>query len=244
MNEHPRTGGEVVVHDIFQDGDIDTTSGHVRHDQDVGYPSPEPVHLDRTSGLVESTIDLRNGIAGGGEKNGKVFDVMFCSDEDEGLVWCSVLADGLPLPLPFGHFFRLVRSQWAHRLHLEVEEKTRVFLSLFDGKERHLEVGADLPLCVEADKFGSLESGFGKLNKRFWESSRKEESLSSGGKAVDDLRQCCLETHLEKSIGFIENNVLDRLEVQIHLNDEMQQPSLVSRLCCGKVRNRGDCTLQ
>ena len=150
---------------------------------------------------------------------------MFRGDEDEGLVGCSVLAESLLLSLAFGHLFQFVGPKRHADYISKQNEETGVLLSLFDGEERHPEVGADFPLRVEADEFGSLEAGLGKFYKRFRECCGKEESLPSGGKAMDNLRQRCLKTHLEESISLIKNNVLDGLEVQIHLDDEVQQPT-------------------
>ena len=88
---------------------------------------------------------------------------MFRGDEDECLMGCSVLAESLLLSLAFGHLFRFVGSQ-RHANYISKQNKEAgVLLSLFDGEERHPEVGADLPLRVEADKFGCLKPGLSKF---------------------------------------------------------------------------------
>jgi len=48
---------------------------------------------------------------------------------------------------------------------------------------------------------------------------------------VYDLCEGGLETHLEESVGFIENNVLDTFHIQVHFNDEMQE----SPRCCNNA---------
>lgn len=115
MDEDTGTMREVVVDDVFEDWNINTTSGDVGDDQDVGDAASELVHLVRTGDLVEGPVDVGYSVADSLEEVGQVFDVMLGCGENQGLVGSGHLLPLLALELfPFVIF----KGVWPER-HLD-----------------------------------------------------------------------------------------------------------------------------
>src|SRR5258707_11816718 len=98
---HEYTGSmrEVIVDDMLQNWNIDTTGGDVRNDENGGIPSPELRHLLCTSSLVQSAINVRYRIPDQSKKRQKIFNVVLRCNKDKRLVWCHLVNMGEFLPL-------------------------------------------------------------------------------------------------------------------------------------------------
>lgn len=51
-------GREVVVDDVVQQGDVDTTSSNVSHKQHHGFPMHKFPNIDLSGSLIEGTVDV------------------------------------------------------------------------------------------------------------------------------------------------------------------------------------------
>lgn len=58
MQEQLGLGGEVVVDDIVQHGDVDTTSSNIRHNQHHGSAMHKLPYIDLSGGLIEGAVDV------------------------------------------------------------------------------------------------------------------------------------------------------------------------------------------
>ena len=81
MYEDLGLGREIVVDDVSEDRDIDTSCGDVRHDQDVGKAGPESVDLIFARRLVKCSVDMGYSVAGEAEELGKIFHVVLRSSK-------------------------------------------------------------------------------------------------------------------------------------------------------------------
>lgn len=59
MQKELGLGGEVIIDDVVQERDVDTTSRHVRHQQHHGFAMDEATNVDLPGRLVQSTVDVR-----------------------------------------------------------------------------------------------------------------------------------------------------------------------------------------
>lgn len=51
-------GGEVVVDDVVQQGDVDTASSNISHEQHHGFPMHKFPNIDLSGSLIEGTVDV------------------------------------------------------------------------------------------------------------------------------------------------------------------------------------------
>ena len=228
MNEDPRSGWEVVVDDVLEDWDIDTTSCDIRNDEDAGSTASESIHLLLTSGLVEGSVDVRDGVTGGDKEGREVVDVVLGGGEDEGLMRShlrelllleelgrsSLLVIPLPsLPSICSRLVVIVSLLvlvlrdgllWiSHRDSDDLSkdgEESGLLLCWLDREERHLEVVTDLALGVETDETRVLETGLGEFDEVLGEGSGVEESLTRRRESVEDFLKLDLESHFEESV--------------------------------------------
>jgi hypothetical protein len=56
-------GGEIVIDNIREDWDVDTSGGNIGHYQDVGKARPESVNLSFARCLIKCSINMRHGVA-------------------------------------------------------------------------------------------------------------------------------------------------------------------------------------
>lgn len=58
MQEELGLGGEVVVDDIVQHGNVNTTSSNIRHNEHHGFPVREFPYVDLSGSLIEGAVDV------------------------------------------------------------------------------------------------------------------------------------------------------------------------------------------
>lgn len=58
MQEEFGLGGEVVVDDVVQQGDVYTTSSNISHNQHHGFPMHKFPNVDLPGSLIEGTVDV------------------------------------------------------------------------------------------------------------------------------------------------------------------------------------------
>lgn len=58
MQEEFGLGGEVVVDNVVQQGDVYTTSSNVRHNQHHGFPMHKLPNVDLPGGLIQGAVDV------------------------------------------------------------------------------------------------------------------------------------------------------------------------------------------
>ena len=91
-------------------------------------------------------------------------------------------------------------------------------------EEGHLELVAELGLDVEANEHRILEAGARKLDQRLGQRGAEQERLTRlGRQLVQYLVELLLEAHLEEPIGLVEHHVLDRVQLQTHLDADVQE---------------------
>lgn len=64
----------------------------------------------------------------------------------------------------------------------------------------YLQVLADLGVHIQTNKSGFLKTGLGKVDQELGESGRKQQGLTIGLEAVQNLMQLDFETHFEQTI--------------------------------------------
>lgn len=58
MQEKFGLGGEVVIDDIVQQGDVYTTSCHISHKKHRSFPMHKFPYVDLPSSLIKGTVDV------------------------------------------------------------------------------------------------------------------------------------------------------------------------------------------
>lgn len=220
--------GEVVVDDVGEEGDVDTTGGDVGDDEDASGAGAEAGDLVAARGLVEGAVDVGDGVTTEWKQRRKVFDVVLSCGEDDGRVCGGGFVGGCG---GRGTFSFLVcgvgggfgGAEWDLDDVLQKMQEGAFFLRAFDGEEGALEVLRDFGVGVEADQRGLLEAGFGELDERFRECGREEQCLAVGWERVEDLGELRTEAHFEETVGLVEDDVLDRFQVEFHFDLEMEK---------------------
>lgn len=142
---------EIVVDDVGENGNIDTTSGDIGDNQNVSETRSELLNLNFSGRLVQGTVDIRDSVSKLAEKVVEIFDVVLCGSENNGGMlgrsFVGTRAIGTTLALLGLHaiFLGLLDPLGRTAGHLDnvsedVDERTLLLLSV-DGKVGGFKVG-------------------------------------------------------------------------------------------------------
>lgn len=106
----------------------------------------------------------------------------------------------------------------------QVEERRRLVL-LSDGEEGEFELLAQLGVDIQPDQDRVLQSSLCKLHQHARECGREQKRLSRLRQPSDYVLQLLCKAHLKESVSFIKDNVLHRSQSQVHLHQEVKEPS-------------------
>jgi len=191
-----RIGRGVVLHDQIEVGEIESTGGHVRRDEDPRPATGERLEGPLAGGLAEVSVEADGIDAVPGELADQAVDPMAGADEDERAAGSAEEGGGDTHLLGRRHLEYLV----GHRRHSGG--------AIADRVDRRL---AQEP--IDEPAHGTVESG------------REEEALGplrGGGEEPRDRRQ---EAEVGQVVGLVEDDGLDGVETAGAPSEEVLQPS-------------------
>ena len=180
-------GRNLVVEDVAQGVDVESTRGHVGGDQQFGGPVAEPRHDAIALGLVHTAVQSLRSVAPGCHFFGQLVHFGPGPTEDQ----------------------RRVR-----RLDVEDPAESRWFVTPLDEVDGLAGQGGlkDSASAADLHPFGIALIPLRERVNTGRKGGRKQDRLTRGGGGLENLLDVLSEAHVEHLVGLVENHGADGVE--------------------------------
>ena len=200
VDEQLALAGEVIVDDVVQERDVDASGRQVGDDHHVHLLSRELGGVDLPGRGVQLAVDGGDGEVGQPQEDLEVLHMVPSGAEHDRLL---VLRD---------HVLQQVQQDPVPTVRVDLEEG-------------ELESLGDLGLGVQADQGGVGQAGLGEVHEELGKSGGEESGLPGVGQSAEDLSQLVSKPHLEQTVGLVKHDVLHAVELEAHLQADVDEPA-------------------
>src|ERR1700722_11695256 len=91
MNKYLWLRRKIVIDNICQNRNINTSCSNISYDQDIGHTGPKIFNLNISCSLVQRAIRMRHSKSRQSKEGSQIFDMVFRSGEYDGGMFCGLL---------------------------------------------------------------------------------------------------------------------------------------------------------